>query len=610
MPTPWLILAALAAVGSPVPDFTLLDHRGSEWRLADHREPVIVLLFLGADCPLAKLYAPRLASMYSHYGPRGVVFVGIDSNTHDGLSDVRRYVRTHALPFPLLKDPGGRVAALLGATRNPEVFMLNQARAVRYRGRIDDQYTPTTHRAAPTRGDLAIALDEVLESRPVSVPKTEPAGCFISRMSPSPKTAPVTYTRDVVPILNRHCVVCHRRGQVAPFPLTSYRAAAGWAGTIREVVAEGRMPPWSADPGHGRFANDPSLSPDEKRLLLEWIDSGCAKGDPADLPPPPEFPRVWTLGAPDVVVPMPAPFTVPADGVVEYQFFEVDPGFTKDTWIRAAEVRPGNRAVVHHCTVFLKPPDAPDVTEQGRLGSYCLAAMALGTPPTLLPPGMAKLVPAGWHLEFVIHYTPVGSGQTDRTSLGLWLADPKTVQREVATKLMVDPGLRIPAHAAAHEITQTWKVGDDLLVLALFPHMHLRGKSFRYEVDYPDGTTEVLLNVPRYDFNWQHRYELAEPKRLPKGTLMRCTAVYDNSGANPNNPDPSATVRAGQQSWDEMFNGYWDVALAEQDLTRINEGTAVLERAARRICRPAVLVPLLAAALGLLILRRRLQAPP
>lgn len=587
-------------VGSHVADFTLRDFRGADWQLADQRGKIVVVVFLGCDCPLVKLYANRLGEMSRKYARQGVVFVGINANAHESLNDISRYVRLHALPFPILKDVGNQVADRLGAGYTPEVVLLDRDHVIRYRGRIDDQYTPTVHRAAPTRGDLLMALEELVSGKPVTVDVTEPSGCIISRVGTPVSAATVTYARDVAPILNNRCVRCHRPGQIAPFPLTSYQDASGWAETIQQVVSEGRMPPWSADPRHGRFANDPTLGAQEKKTIAEWLRQGCPKGEPRDLPPSPVFPEEWALGAPDIVLSMAEPFQVPAEGVIEYQSFEVDPGFTENTWIRAAQVLPGNRAVVHHCTVFLKPPGADDVFSQGRLGSYCLAAMALGTPPLSLPPGTAKLVPAGWRIEFVIHYTAVGSVQTDRTRLGLWLADPKTVQKEVATKLMYDPDLVIPPHAKDHEVSQTWAVQDDLLLFAMFPHMHLRGKSFRYEVVYPDQSVEILLDVPRYDFNWQHRYELAEPKRLPKGSMMRCIAIYDNSGGNPANPDPSATVRAGPQSWDEMFNGYWDVALADQDLTNHSSGTS------RQLSR---LVPLAAVlVLGVIAMLARRQA--
>jgi hypothetical protein len=378
----------------------------------------------------------------------------------------------------------------------------------------------------------------------------------------------VTWARDVAPIVQRRCQVCHRAGQVAPFELNSYRDASSRSEMIAEVIESARMPPWGADPRYGHFSNDPSLSNPEKNTLLRWIEAGCPEGKPGDVPPPAAHPTGWTIGEPDLVVPLPEEFHVPASGVVEYQYFTVDPGFRVDRWVTAAEIRAGNRKVVHHCNVFLEPPGNTEIHEQGKLGSYCLAAMAQGTPPMILPDGMAKRIPAGWKLVFVMHYTPNGTEQTDRTSIALRFAEPAAVRKEAATKLMFEPDLQIPPGEANYPVQQTWRLNEDVLLLALFPHMHLRGKSFRYEAIYPDGTEEILLDVPRFDFNWQPRYALAEPKRLPAGTLLRCSATFDNSRANPANPDASQWVRTGTQSWEEMFNGYFDVALADQDLTR------------------------------------------
>jgi hypothetical protein len=479
---------------------------------------------------------------------------------------VARFGRDHHIDFPLLIDAGGRVAGRFGALRTPEVFVLDRGRTVRYRGRIDDQYDTATHRARPGRRDLAEALEELLAGKPVSVPGTAAPGCLIARVAPEPAGRDVTYCRNVAPLLQKRCVACHRAGQVAPFALTSYRSAAGRAETIREVLEQGRMPPWHANPDHGRFANDARIPASEKQIIYDWIDARCPEGNPADLPAPRSFPDGWTIPGPDVVVSMAEPFAVPAQGVVEYQFLEVDPGFREDRWVRAAEVRPGNRKVVHHCTVFLKPPGSSEPAAVGTLGSYCFLAWTPGAGPMVLPDGMAKLVPAGWRFLFVMHYTPVGSEQTDRTSLALTFADPKSVRKEVATQLMYDESLCIPPRAADHRVEQTWRVNRPVMLLSLFPHMHLRGKSFRYAVTYPDGSVEVLLDVPRYDFGWQERYELAEPKRLPAGSLLTCSAVYDNSADNPANPDPDATVRAGPQSWDEMFNGYFDV-VSDDDAT-------------------------------------------
>jgi peroxiredoxin len=596
-------------IGPVIGDFALRDHQGVVHRLSDRRDHrAVVVVFLGVDCPLAKLYAPRLGAMARAFEKRGVAFLAVAPNRHDSRADLARYARQHALPFPLLKDVGHAIADRFAAQRSPEVFVLDARRAVRYRGRIDDQYTTGGHRPRATRQDLKEALEEVLAGKPVRVPLTPAGGCPISRARPPKPASTVTYHRDVAPILQKRCQVCHRPGQVAPFALTSFKEARAWAGAICEVVEDGRMPPWSADPRHGKWANDPSLTAAEKQALRAWARGRCPEGDPKDAPPKAKFPTGWSIPGPDLVVQMPDSFTVPAEGVIEYQYFVVDPGFTEDRWVRAAQIMPGNRAVVHHCNVFLQPPgstDPTDVRPAGALGSYCLTMTAPGTPPMIFGDGLAKRIPAGWKLVFVVHYTAIGSVQKDRTRLGLTFADPKTVKKEVATQLMFDLDLAIPPGAANHEVSQTWAVQRDVDLLALFPHMHLRGKSFRYTAIHPDGSEEILLDVPRYDFNWQHRYVFAQPKRLPAGSRLRCTAVYDNSTDNAANPDPAVTVRAGPQSWDEMFNGYFDVVLADEDRTAPVPWQVQAWQAAQGVFRPPVAV-LLCLVVTPYLLRRRI----
>jgi hypothetical protein len=350
------------------------------------------------------------------------------------------------------------------------------------------------------------------------------------------------------------------------------------------------MPPWHSNPDFGKFANDPRLSDAEKTLINEWVKGGAPEGDSGDLPTLFNFADGWAISPPDAIVPIAQRFTVPAEGIIDYQYFEVDPGFKEDKWVSEAEIRPGNRTVVHHCTVFLKPPGHDSAVLVGELGSVCLAAMAPGTPPMKLPAGMAKRIPAGWHFVFVIHYTANGAPQTDQTSIGLVFTDPKKVKKEVATQIVLDTELNIPPHEPNHRVEHTTSFDRDVLLLALFPHMHLRGKDFRFEAEYPDGAREILLDVPRYDFNWEHRYELAEPKLLPAGTIVHVIGHYDNSANNPFNPDPNVTVHTGSQITDEMFNGYMEVALADQDLTRQATVGEMLQAAARTLLRPIVLI--------------------
>lgn len=555
--------AAESPLGRQVQDFSLRDYRGKLHGLADYADrPLVVIAVLGTECPLARLYGPRLGELAKGYADRGVVFLGLNANRQDSVSEVAAYARQHGIPFPILKDPGNVVADRLGAVRTPEVFVLDGQRVIRYWGRIDDQYVVGQQRTAPSRRDLAVALDELLDGRPVSQPVTEAVGCFIGRVRSVEPTGSVTYSNQISRILAERCVSCHRPGEVAPFPLTSYDEVVGWGETIREVVALGRMPPWFANPAHGRFANDVRMSPEEKQLLADWVANGCPEGDPAELPPARRFTDGWQISEPDLVLAMAdKPFTVPAEGEVRYQYFTVDPGFAEDKWIQAAEARPGNRGVVHHILCRFVPPE-----QQGRRGGEGpVVGYAPGLPPAEFPPGAALLVPAGSKLVFQMHYTPNGSVQTDRSFLGLVFADPATVRQPVHGGAIANRALTIPPGADNHEVTAEANAPRDLWLLSLTPHMHLRGKAFRYEAHYPDGGREVLLDIPSYDFNWQLTYKLAEPKRIAKGTRVVCTAWYDNSSDNLANPDPTSTVRWGDQTWEEMMIGYYSCLYSDPD---------------------------------------------
>jgi peroxiredoxin len=555
-------------VGRKVEAFRLRDHRGAEHALAEFADRrLVVLAFVACECPLAKLYGPRLAELAREYEPRGVAFVGVNANQQDSATAVGRYAKAHGIAFPVLKDVGNVLADRLGAQRTPEVFVLDAERVVRYAGRIDDQYGVGFARPRAGRRDLASALDELLAAKPVSVVRTVAPGCFIGRVRKASASGEVTYAGHVAPVLQRHCVVCHRAGQIAPFALTSYDEVAGWTATIEEVVREGRMPPWHADPKYGRFANDARLPEEEKKLILDWIRDGAPPGDPKDLPAPAAFAEGWRIPKPDAVFTMPKPFRVPAQGDVPYQFVAIDPGFSEDKWVRAVEVRPGCRSVVHHVLVFVQAPGG-DRRRQGDFASRWIAAMAPGSPPQVYPEGTAKLVPAGSRFLFQIHYTPDGSPKEDQTCMGLVFADPKSVRQEVTTEMAAEGDFEIPPGHPNYQVEATHTLREESVLLDMLPHTHLRGKAFRYEAIYPGGEREVLLDLPRYDFNWQNRYVLAEPKTLPKGTRIHCTAHYDNSRDNRSNPDPAAAVRWGDQTWEEMMIGYFSVMPAGQDLQR------------------------------------------
>ncbi len=350
------------SVGQKIADFALQDFRGKKHALADFAtSKLVVVAFVGAECPLAKLYAPRLEELAKEFSSKGVAFLGIDANQQDSLKELEAYARINGISFPLLKDLGNVVADQFQALRTPEVFVLDQQRIVRYRGRIDDQYGLGTSsgyaRPQIKRRDLAVAFDELLAGKDVSQPTVEAPGCLIGRVAKVEPKGDVTYTNQIARLLQNRCVECHRPGEVAPFALQDYDEVVGWAETMLEVIDEGRMPPWFANPEHGHFANDARLSDDEKRLVHQWVDNGCPKGDAKDLPPPRKFAEGWQMGEPDQVIYMAdKPYDVPAEGVVAYKYFSVDPGFKEDKWIQAVEARPGNRAVVHHIIAFIQPP--------------------------------------------------------------------------------------------------------------------------------------------------------------------------------------------------------------------------------------------------------------
>jgi peroxiredoxin len=555
--------------------FRLQDHLGAWHSLDDARESkVVVLAFLGIDCPIANLYAPRLAELARELGPKGVTFFAIDANQQDAPAGVGQFAKVHALPFPILKDLGNELADRLRAERTPEVFVLDQERVVRYQGRIDDQFGLGFHRPKPVERDLASAIQALLDGQPIATRRTEAVGCRIGRVRKPREDGRITYSNQVARVLKDRCVSCHRPGEVAPFSLTSYKQAAGWAETIGEVVQERRMPPWHASAEFGSFANEARLTEKERETIAAWVAAGAPEGDPNDLPEPAHYAEGWRIPKPDLIIEMPKEAKIPAEGTVPYQYYIMDPKLDHDVWVRASQVRPGNPGVLHHLVVFVQPPGTKG---RGSPGTDFLAAYSPGMPPRDMPDGLAKFVPAGARLVFQVHYTPKGTPEVDRSRVGLVFADAQSVRKQVTSLPIVNDKIRIPPGEPDYKAEARHRFDQDTILYSLLPHMHLRGKAFRFEAEYPDGGKEVLLDVPRYEFDWQNVYVLTEPKLLPEGTVLHCNARFDNSAENPSNPDPTATVGFGEQTNDEMLVGYLDVGLANQDLTKGGPSARALE---------------------------------
>lgn len=565
-----LVTAGTAADSSPVlgrklSELALKDHRGREWTLQDFADkPVLVVVFTGTECPLVQLYASRLQKLSTELADQGVAVISLNANQQDNLTEIGAQVRTLGLTFPILKDLQNKVADQLGARRTPEAFVLDHNRVVRYYGRIDDQYSVGgKQRTAPTREDLKEAVREILAGKPVSIAETETVGCLIGKVRQPQTDAAVTYSNQISRLLQTHCVDCHRPHEIGPFSLTDYDEVAGWADMILEVTEQRRMPPWHASPEHGKFANARVLSQDELQLLRDWVDSGAPEGDRSQLPAPKTYTEGWQLPRePDLVIPMAkTPFKVPAEGEVRYQHFSVETGFTEDKWVQAMEIVPGNRAIVHHTIVFAAAAGERFNGERGFLAAY-----VPGLRPMPYPDGMAKRIPAGAKLVFQMHYTPNGTAQEDITSIGLIFADPAKVMQEVTTISVGSNRFKIkPQEDNQQFSSNVLTAPTDLRLLSLSPHMHLRGKSFRYEMTWPDGRKETLLDVPNYDFNWQTAYALADELVIPRGAKIQAFAAFDNSPNNLANPDPTATVVWGDQSWEEMLLGYFDVAVPRSE---------------------------------------------
>ncbi len=558
-------------LGKAVGDFTLNDALGAKRSLAEWKDRrAVVVVFLGTECPLAKLYGKRLGDLDREYAPKGVQIVGINSNQQDTLQELLGYGRKHDIDFPLLKDAGARVADQFGATRTPEAFVLDREGVVRYHGRIDDQYGVGAARNAPTHSELVDAIEAVLAGQPVEVGATAAVGCVIGRREPNqnaqaPNADAVTYAEQIAPLMQNHCVSCHRPGQIAPFALTEYADVAAWSDTMLEVIDAGRMPPWHADPAHGKFLNEARMTDDEKALFRRWVDAGVPEGDPAKAPALADVSNDWSVPEPRTVFRMPEAYNVPATGTVPYQYFYFDPKFTEDKWVYAAEARPGNREVVHHLIMFYLPPGQDNFRPQDPLFN-AVAAFAPGMPAIVGPKQIAVRIPAGSKLIFQVHYTPNGTATTDQSEAAVSFADAADVAKEVRITAGFNFKFLIPAGAPDYRVTQELEIPRDTNLYTITPHMHYRGKSFKFTARYPDGSDEVLLDVPRYDFNWQNIYLLREPKRLPAGTVIDMEAHYDNSADNPLNPDPTQSVHWGDQTWDEMMLGSLTVSEADQDL--------------------------------------------
>jgi hypothetical protein len=412
----------------------------------------------------------------------------------------------------------------------------------------------------------------------------------VTLVSAGTAAGPVTFYKDVLPVLQKNCQTCHRPGEIAPASFLSYESTRPWAKSIKTAVLTKKMPPWFADSHYGKFSNDRSLAESDIHTLVAWVDGGAPAGDPKEAPKPLEWVEGWRIPQPDAVISMPIEFHIPASGTIDYQYIVIPTGFTEDKYVQLAEARPGNSKLVHHIIAFVREPGNPWMKDakpgvpyvpqdpeqspedqkkqedaEAKLpgipfpGDF-LVAYAPGTVAEIIQPGRAKLIKAGSDIVLQMHYTANGTASTDISKIGLVFSKTQPTQRMVTINT-ANTTFSIPPGAPDTEVVAKMTLQQDATLVNLLPHMHFRGSSFEYRAIYPNGKKEVLLSVPHYDFNWQLTYDLAQEKKLPKGTVIECEAHFDNSPNNRFNPDPTKEVHYGEQTWEEMMIGFFDVAV-------------------------------------------------
>lgn len=537
-----------APLGQPVRDFEFTDIRALPRALSELGEhDATVIVFTANTCPLVQRFMPVLVALHEEYRERGVQFLTINAAPGEGIIEMAEFALEYEVPFHIGKDFTGEAVAALGFTRTPEAVVLDRDRVLRYRGRIHDQFRLGGVRPEPSREDLRMAIEDVLAGRPVEVPTTPVDGCNITPVRYHAPADEITYAEHIAPILNKHCVECHRPGTAAPFSLESFREASRRAEVVAEVVLHERMPPWFVSADYGPFLNDRSMTREERELLIQWADAGAVPGDLEAMPEVPSFPDPeWQIGEPDLYIEFAETIDIPATGYVNYQYHVLPYRFEEDTWVQGIEIKPSNPRVVHHANLVYLTDGSFSVN------SNFLTGLVPGGIQANLEPGSGQLIPKGAVLALQMHYVTTGRPEQSRVGVGIRYARG-TVNQQLHYKKLSVYGFQIPPFDPAYRMTQKATLETAADLRAMFSHMHLRGKDATFLAHYPDGTTEKLLVIPNYNFDWQVTY-LMEPgtKVLPAGTTLEVISHFDNSPFNPYNPAPERTVPRGDQTFDEM----------------------------------------------------------
>ena len=564
--------------GPPDIDFALIDLDGNVHDLRQNDEhQVRAFVFVSTECPISNGYTQTLNALHKDLAGKNARLLAVVSDPTVTRATAAEHFSEFKAEFPVLFDASGQLAGVLQPTHVPQAIVVDAGNRIVYSGAIDDTWNSVGRRLAkPQRHYLRDAVQAALANKAVKTPRTTPVGCLFESLPDEASEAKITFSRDVAPIIYSRCLNCHRAGQVAPFALSTYEQVAKRAEWIASVTEDRIMPPWIPLPGEHAFVGERWLSDRELNLLSEWAETGCARGDAADLPLQPKFAEGWRLGKPDLVLKMPKPFTVYADGPDIFQNFVIPIDIPADRMVAAVEFHPGNKRVVHHCVLFLDSNGSARRLDQataepgysnfggpGFLPTGALGGWSVGNTPRRLPGGMGRYLKQGSDLVMQIHYHPTGKEEVDQSEVGLYFID-KPVQevlkqpaKLVGSIWLANYEMDIPAGEADYRRTTSYTLPRDVIMVGVVPHMHLLGKSMRVTATLPadhGGKVRSLIDIDNWNYNWQDEYYYQQPFKLPAGTKLKVDAVFDNSAGNPSNPSsPPKRVTWGDETGDEML---------------------------------------------------------
>lgn len=527
----------------------------------------VALIFLSTECPMCNSAIPKLNRIGDLYLKQGIEFYGVISDRTVTREAASKHRDEYQIRFPMLLDSAGALQELTGATHTPEAFVFDGKGTQRYRGLLDDSTEQPGKSRRPKKNYLANALKAVAGGYPISLARTQAVGCLLEKPAAGGTVGEITFNREIAPIVFANCLVCHRDGEVAPFALATYEQVAKRAGQIAQVAGSRIMPPWLPAPGYGHFVGERRLSEKQIAMFKSWADAGAPEGVPEDRPPMPQFPSGWQLGQPDLIIRMPRPFLLYAEGIDLNQHFVIPLNLQQDRLISAVEVHPGNPKIVHHAHMFIDTSgearflDAADPGEgYTRFGGNGLSSAAYlggwnpGATPHFFPAGTGRLMPKAGDVVFQIHYHPSGKPELDQTEIGIYFA-PASARQVVADIVVGNVDLMIPAGSSNATFMGEYTLPTNATLMEIRPHMHLLGKSYQVRGLLPTGSEVPLIWIDNWDFNRQDSYVFERPVQLPAGSRIQILIKYDNSDDNPNNPNtPPRTVFFGEESTDEMSN--------------------------------------------------------